>query len=303
MRRQLRKRGRYADLPAVTRVAKRQRTSSFRHVVERVEEGQALSVGELRATSRYDSRRLGPMLRLGIYTFAAVLAAALWVFRGELWVVGDSPPLSAAAPSTSSTAPSSPVVTVVIDAADVVETVQAALVEAGFLSVIAEQQDDVILLMGVIPASSLEEGVFGFIEQVKTIAEFSAGELRVESRLALRGDAGVLRANLLALTERQPVSFEGGSATLGGRDEEVLEQVAASIRAHPGLSVLIAGHTDSAGSVTENEDMARRRGLAVFEFLVSHGVAPNRLTVVAYGEMFPDGDAEPSRRIEFEVGL
>ncbi|MBI1385370.1 MAG: OmpA family protein [Rhizobiales bacterium] len=55
--------------------------------------------------------------------------------------------------------------------------------------------------------------------------------------------------------------------------------------------ILIAGHTDARGDNEYNLDLSNRRALAIRDFLVTqHGVEPERLEIVGYGEEDPAVD-------------
>lgn len=59
------------------------------------------------------------------------------------------------------------------------------------------------------------------------------------------------------------------------------------LRQHPETMVKIEGYTDSRGSASYNEELSQRRAEAVRNFLVSNGIAPQRITVQGMGENFP----------------
>ena len=104
-----------------------------------------------------------------------------------------------------------------------------------------------------------------------------------------------------------PVEFASGQAGISSSVAATLDRAAAIILGHPGLRVLVAGHADPVGSASFNEDLSNRRAQAVVAYLVSRGVPANRLTVVAYGELFtadadrPAAELGSDRRVEFEV--
>ncbi|MEQ8819072.1 MAG: OmpA family protein [Sumerlaeia bacterium] len=75
------------------------------------------------------------------------------------------------------------------------------------------------------------------------------------------------------------------------------------------MRVIVRGHTDERGTEEYNLALGSRRAMAVRQYLIERGIAPDRLETVSYGEMMPlDFDAEPSpetwarnRRVEFFV--
>lgn len=80
------------------------------------------------------------------------------------------------------------------------------------------------------------------------------------------------------------------------------------LQVHPQVKVEIQGHTSSEGRLRYNMDLSRRRAQAVVDYLVSQGVAANRLTAVGHGPKIPlvspeqtESDREKNRRIEFSI--
>jgi outer membrane protein OmpA-like peptidoglycan-associated protein len=159
-------------------------------------------------------------------------------------------------------------------------------------------------LNGTVPLEIVGSGFFSFVEMAENAVLSVDGIDQVSSRLGLRGDGAILRSELQALLAEAPVEFASGSADLTAPGQEVLDRAALIIQTQPGLQVLIAGHTDAAGSSETNEALARQRAGTVRSYLLTRGVPSYRLVAVSYGELFPDQEATPeqNRRIEFEVG-
>ncbi|RMG46892.1 MAG: OmpA family protein [Acidobacteria bacterium] len=86
------------------------------------------------------------------------------------------------------------------------------------------------------------------------------------------------------------VFFEVNSADLSPASLEVLDRVAESLLDWPNVKVEIGGHTDSTGSAAYNKRLSQKRAEAVRQYLISKGVAPERLTAVGYGEEKPIAD-------------
>jgi OOP family OmpA-OmpF porin len=86
------------------------------------------------------------------------------------------------------------------------------------------------------------------------------------------------------------VNFESNSDRLLGGAEQVLDDAAATLNKNPSIEVEVAGHTDSDGAASYNENLSERRARTVRDYLVSHGVDMNRMTVRGYGEAQPIAD-------------
>lgn len=104
------------------------------------------------------------------------------------------------------------------------------------------------------------------------------------------------------------IIFEPGSALLTAEAYPILQEVAAAIKNHPEITVLtIAGHTDSAGDDKVNLRLSALRARVVADFLVSKGIATQRLNPRGYGERRPlvpndtPANRAKNRRVEFIV--
>jgi len=67
----------------------------------------------------------------------------------------------------------------------------------------------------------------------------------------------------------------------------VAEDLFHQLAEHPGLVVLIEGHTDDTGNEHANRKLAERRAKAVWSELVRLGVEPGRMQVVVVGSQAP----------------
>ena len=114
--------------------------------------------------------------------------------------------------------------------------------------------------------------------------------------------AAAMRNTLLA-----PVYFEFDQADLSDQTRADLEQKATLLTQNGGISMRIAGHTDSRGSDEYNLALGQRRGATVKRYLMERGIAASRLEVVSYGEERPaaagedDAAFSQNRRAEFEI--
>lgn len=88
----------------------------------------------------------------------------------------------------------------------------------------------------------------------------------------------------------QGVNFETNSDRLVAGTEGVLRDAAATLQRNPTIRVEVAGHTDSDGAADYNESLSQRRAETVRDYLISQGVAEDRLTARGYGETSPIAD-------------
>jgi len=103
------------------------------------------------------------------------------------------------------------------------------------------------------------------------------------------------------------IYFESGSAQIKAESFGILDQVAQTLIANTGITVRIAGHTDSDGSNSYNQTLSESRANSVRDYLVNKGVAARSLSTIGYGEEQPAvpntsaANKAQNRRIEFTV--
>lgn len=110
-----------------------------------------------------------------------------------------------------------------------------------------------------------------------------------------------------AVAGLQRVHFAYNQFTLEDEARATLERNAAYLRKNPAVKVAIEGHCDDRGSDEFNLALGERRAVAARNYLVSLGIAAERLSVISYGEEQPlvaaaNEDAwAQNRRAEFKV--
>lgn len=107
---------------------------------------------------------------------------------------------------------------------------------------------------------------------------------------------------------RGAINFDTAKAEVKDDSFAILDQVAATLSAHPEVKrVRIEGHTDSVGSASYNRTLSQRRAAAVLKYLVTKGIARQRLEAKGFGPDSPiASNATPlgrakNRRVEFIV--
>ncbi len=80
------------------------------------------------------------------------------------------------------------------------------------------------------------------------------------------------------------VNFPYDSVTLDEENREKLKKNAEWLKARSKMALQVEGHCDSRGSTEYNLALGERRAKAVKAYLVSLGLASDRLRVVSYGE-------------------
>jgi len=105
----------------------------------------------------------------------------------------------------------------------------------------------------------------------------------------------------------RPALFALDSADLDDQGRQVVSGNADILKKFSTWLVTIEGHCDERGTAEYNLALGERRAVAVKTYLVSLGIAPNRIRTVSYGKEFPfdQGHGESSwtqnRRAHFVI--
>jgi outer membrane protein OmpA-like peptidoglycan-associated protein len=110
------------------------------------------------------------------------------------------------------------------------------------------------------------------------------------------------------------INFDFDKATLTSTAERILRDNIRVMKANPGISVRIEGHTCAHGMDDYNMRLGDRRAGAVMEFLAKEGnIGESRMSTISYGEtrlIMPETptphnkdsvEAKANRRVHFEV--
>jgi outer membrane protein OmpA-like peptidoglycan-associated protein len=113
--------------------------------------------------------------------------------------------------------------------------------------------------------------------------------------------------NQLKLDIPSDISFDTGSYTIKPNLSPILNRFATTLIQNPVTTVSVIGHTDSTGSDAVNEPLSVNRSIATRDYLVSRGVASNRISVDGRGSREPIADNNTTagrsmnRRVEIFV--
>jgi peptidoglycan-associated lipoprotein len=93
----------------------------------------------------------------------------------------------------------------------------------------------------------------------------------------------------------KPVFFELDSADLAPGAQSTLQANAGVLKKYVTWQITIEGHCDERGSAEYNLALGERRAAAARDYLVSLGIAANRVRTVSYGKEFPFDPAHEER--------
>ncbi|TNE53635.1 MAG: OmpA family protein [Bacteroidetes bacterium] len=128
------------------------------------------------------------------------------------------------------------------------------------------------------------------------------------------GEFAVIKKDILlrpikaeAIIRLNNIFFETAKATLLPTSQNELDALIKILNDNSGMVIEIRGHTDSQGSDATNQKLSEDRAKSVVDYLVSKGIAAERLTSIGFGEKKPatTNDTEEgrafNRRVEFRI--
>jgi outer membrane protein OmpA-like peptidoglycan-associated protein len=116
-----------------------------------------------------------------------------------------------------------------------------------------------------------------------------------------------VQAEVITLSDADDVLFAFNKSDLTPTMQSQLDAVMGTLQDADVKSIKVVGHTDSVGSDAYNQGLSERRASSVAEYLLSQGVAPNKVTSEGKGESEPVADNETdtgrakNRRVELHI--
>lgn len=116
-----------------------------------------------------------------------------------------------------------------------------------------------------------------------------------------------IRLDDTLITTFEHVQFRSDSDVILERSHPMLDEVAAVLKANPGMRVRIEGHTDDQGDDEYNLELSRRRAQSVRRYLIDKGVDADQVEAEGYGETRPvasnatKAGRRKNRRVEFHI--
>ena len=83
------------------------------------------------------------------------------------------------------------------------------------------------------------------------------------------------------------IFYDFDRATLRPESKTALDEMAQVLRDNPNVTIEMASHTDRHGTDQYNINLSGRRAQSVIDYLISVGIAPDRLQSQGYGESRP----------------
>jgi outer membrane protein OmpA-like peptidoglycan-associated protein len=83
------------------------------------------------------------------------------------------------------------------------------------------------------------------------------------------------------------VNFELNDASIKPNLVSLLNEVVVLLKANPGSSIVLEGHTDATGEDEFNQLLSQKRTESLRKYLLSQGIDPNRVKTGSFGESKP----------------
>jgi peptidoglycan-associated lipoprotein len=144
-------------------------------------------------------------------------------------------------------------------------------------------------------------------QQPAAVAEQQVTETVAETTSQYDAAAAVRAAERAAASGLERIHFDFDQYVLTEGSKATLVNNAGLLRAAPAINILIEGHCDERGSDEYNLALGEKRALATKNYLVSLGVAAERMNVISYGEEMPLDAANTkdawakNRRADFKI--
>ncbi|GAB3219770.1 OmpA family protein [Spirosoma arcticum] len=106
-------------------------------------------------------------------------------------------------------------------------------------------------------------------------------------------------------TQLRAIQFVQSKAELLPDAQPALEQLATFLKSNPTTEIELGGHTDNQGDFDENLRLSKQRVEVVKAYLVTNGIAANRIVTRGYGPTRPIGsnNAENTRQLNRRVEM
>lgn len=110
------------------------------------------------------------------------------------------------------------------------------------------------------------------------------GELKLHEVLDLKMDKIDLGTDIGALVKINPIYFDLGKAIIRRDAATELDKIVRVMQENPGMKIELGSHTDARGSDESNFTLSDKRAKASAAYIVSKGIAADRITGRGYGE-------------------
>jgi peptidoglycan-associated lipoprotein len=148
-----------------------------------------------------------------------------------------------------------------------------------------------------IESTTNEDAAFRFMLKPSTDYVFIAGMesyLRGKARESTKGleqskefDVTIYLASTERVIELPNILYDFASSDLRPESMVSLDNLVETLNDNPNITIELMSHTDSRGAPADNEELSQRRAQSVVDYLISKGIATDRMEAKGYGESQP----------------
>jgi peptidoglycan-binding protein ArfA len=157
-----------------------------------------------------------------------------------------------------------------------------------------ELKGDTVTLKGTAPSeqakAEVEAAVKAAWPKINVINELtvpaSSASAPSPAPAPASGPCATLQADITSLL-KTPINFQTDGFSLTPASRQRLTQIADTLTACPDPKVAVVGHTDNSGNDAANVPLSNKRAKAVADYLLSQGVAGDRVTSKGVGSAEP----------------
>ncbi len=145
----------------------------------------------------------------------------------------------------------------------------------------------------------------GYESNAETIAAQRSGEKNV--RIALRPIDQIVEGEMVKLN---PILFDFDKHNIKPQAAFELDKLVELMKKNPDMVIKVEGHTDNRGSDAYNMDLSERRARSTVQYVISKGIAKDRISGQGFGESRPavacapnctEAQHQQNRRSEFII--
>jgi len=122
----------------------------------------------------------------------------------------------------------------------------------------------------------------GYESNAETVASFKEGEKSI--RIALRPIDAIVEDDLVKLN---PILFDFDKHNIKPQAAFELDKLVELMKKNPEMVIKVEGHTDSRGTDAYNMQLSDRRAKSTVQYVLSKGIAKDRITGEGFGESRP----------------
>jgi peptidoglycan-associated lipoprotein len=148
-----------------------------------------------------------------------------------------------------------------------------------------------------IESTTKEDGAFRFMLKPATDYVFIAGKegyLRGKARESTKGldqsqefDVTIYLASTEQVIELPNIFYDFAKWDLRPESMVSLDNLVETLNDNPNVTIELMSHTDTRGAPADNQELSQKRAQSVVDYLISKGIAADRLEAKGYGESQP----------------